>query len=824
MCSRLLAKAALRASGEAYIMDQDNHYNSNSPTTQSFWQRFKAYLLDHRYDFNSLPLANKIGAAFCVLMLVILGAAFIFYQSIRFGAFGTVPDEEALRVVENAEASEIYSADGKLLGRYYIQERTNTPYEEISPNVIRALLATEDSRFYQHNGIDNRSILRVAVKTLMLQEESSGGGSTISQQLAKNLFPRSKRWGALSLPIAKVKEMIIAKRLEEVYTKNEILALYLNTVPFSDNAYGIETAAERYFSKSSGDLNQQEAATLVGMLKATTGYNPRMHPKRATARRNVVLSQMGKYNYLNAQQVDSLQELPLVLDYKRQDHNEGLATYFRSQLQKELQAWAAEQKKPDGSSYNIYSDGLKIYTTLDSRLQSYAENAVQTHMKELQSSFYKHWGKTAPWKGNNKILLNAIYRSPRYKQLKAEGLEEKEIQKVFGEKVSMQIFTWKGEQDTLMAPLDSVKHYLYFLNASFMAMDPQNGHVKAWVGGINHKFFKYDHVNINTKRQVGSTFKPIVYAAALQQGADPCTYISAERVTYPEMDNWSPGNSDGNYEGDYTLEGGLMNSVNTVSVKVLKRTGLTNAINMAKAVGVKNEIPKLPSIALGTPELSLYEMVSSYATFANKGTAVEPVYLLRIEDSEGNVLKEYDKAPKTQQALEPLKADIMVNMLRSVVNKGTAGRLRWKYKVTNDMAGKTGTTQSFADGWFIGISPKLAAGAWVGADDPGIRFRSSSLGEGANTALPIYALFWQQVNKDSAFAALTDAKFDLSNEVFSMMNCEPYREPVDLDLFERIFGKRSDDEQNNNADRARERDDDKRKKKGILNKIFGGGR
>lgn len=803
-------------------MDQETF--DNKEETQSFGQRFKDYLFHQQYDFNSLPLANKIGVGICVSLLVVMAGAFLFYQTVRFGAFGALPDEEALSMVQNAEASEVYSADGKLLGRYYIQERTNTPYEEISPNVINALLATEDSRFYEHNGIDNKSILRVVVKTLMLQEESSGGGSTISQQLAKNLFPRSKRWGRLSLPIAKVKEMIIAKRLEEVYTKNEILALYLNTVPFSDNAFGIETAAERYFNKSSDELNQQEAATLVGMLKATTGYNPRMHPKRATARRNVVLAQMEKYAFLTPQQTDSLQALPIVLNYRKQDHNEGLATYFRSQLQKELQVWAAQQKKEDGSPYNLYSDGLRIYTTIDTRLQTYAENAVQTHMKELQKTFFKHWGKTQPWKGNGKILTNAIYRSPRYKQLKAEGLEEKEIQKIFKEKIPMKIFTWQGEQDTVMAPLDSVKHYLHYLNASFMAMDPSTGHVKAWVGGINHKFFKYDHVNINTKRQVGSTFKPIVYAAALEQGADPCTYIPAERVTYPEMENWSPGNSDGNYEGEYTLEGGLMNSVNTVSVKVLKRTGLTNAINMARALGVKNDIPKLPSIALGTPELSLIEMVNAYAAFANKGKAIEPVYLLRIEDSDGNVLKEFVQDTESRQALDPMKADMMVNMLRSVVNKGTAGRLRWKYKVTNDMAGKTGTTQSFADGWFVGISPKLAAGAWVGADDPGIRFRSSSLGEGASTALPIYALFWQQVNKDTAYAAVTKAKFDLNNQAVARMACEPYRAPMDLDLFDRIFGGRSDEEpENGNSNRSRKQEDDKKKKRGILNKIFGGG-
>ncbi|MBW3545482.1 MAG: transglycosylase domain-containing protein, partial [Bacteroidetes bacterium] len=722
-------------------MNQESQFNQH--THKSFWHRFKAYYLDHRYDYNRLPLLNKIGIGLCVMLLLIMAGTFLFYQAVRLGAFGDLPDHDELMVIQNAQASEVYAADGKLLGRYYVQERTTTPYEEISPNIITALLSTEDARFYEHNGIDNKSILRVIVKTMMLQEESSGGGSTISQQLAKNLFPRNNRYGRLSLPIAKVKEMIIAKRLEKVYPKNEILALYLNTVPFSDNAYGIETASERYFSKSSKELNQQEAATLVGMLKATTGYNPRLHPERAKGRRNVVIGQIERYGHITSKQADSLQSLPLELKYNRQDHNDGLATYFRSHLKQELQRWAAEHKKPDGSAYNVYRDGLRIYTTIDTRLQSYAEQAVKTHLTELQRAFYKHWGRTAPWKGKDKILINAIHRSARYKQLKAEGLEEKDIQKEFSQKVSMKIFTWQGERDTVMAPLDSVKHYLYFLNAGFMAMDPHSGHIKAWVGGIDHKYFKYDHVNLKTRRQVGSTFKPIVYAAALQQGADPCTYISAERETYPEMDNWSPGNSDGNYEGDYTLEGGLMNSVNTVSVKVLKRTGLTNAINMARAMGIKNEIPKMPSIALGTPELSLYEMVMAYGTFANKGKSVTPVYLLRIEDSQGNVLQEFSEEPKSRLALEPEKADMMVNMLRSVVNKGTAGSLRWKYKVMNDMAGKTGTTEEYRDAWFVGYTPELVAAVWVGHVEGGIPMRTENAG-GPVTGGSIPASIWRR--------------------------------------------------------------------------------
>jgi penicillin-binding protein 1A len=387
----------------------------------------------------------------------------------------------------------------------------------------------------------------------------------------------------------------------------------------------------------------------------------------------------------------------------------------------------------------------------------------------------------------------------------------------------MTIFTWKGEKDTLISPLDSVKYYLYFLNAGLMAMDPHDGQVKAWVGGINYKYFKYDHVNIRTRRQVGSTFKPIVYAAALQQGADPCTYISAERETYHDMDGWSPGNSDGNYEGEYTLAGGLMNSVNTVSVKVIKRTGLTNVINLARAVGIKNDIPKVPSIALGTPELSLYEMVAAYGTFANKGRSVEPIYLLRIENRDGEVLAEFAQQKESRLALEPDKADMMLNMLRTVVNQGTASRLRYKYKVNNDLAGKTGTTQSHADGWFIGISPNLVVGTWVGADDPGIRFRSINLGQGSSTALPIFARFWQQVNKDSTYAALSEAKFQIDPKIIASMNCEPYRQPMDMDLFERIFGGGNKDERDQRRQNRQREQEANKKKKGLLNRIFGGG-
>lgn len=775
--------------------------------------------------FLNFSWYKKAGIILGVCVFCFLLGLTFFYQAVRFGFFGPLPDEQALSNIKNFVASEVYSEDGKLLGKYYIQERTHASYENISPHIIKALIATEDARFYEHNGVDNRSLFRVFIKTLLLQDESAGGGSTISQQLVKNLYPR-KNYGFLTIPVVKIREAIIAQRLEKVYSKEEILTLYLNTVSFGDNAFGIETAAERFFNKDSDELNIPEAATLVGMLKATHNYNPRLYPKDALRRRNVVIHQMEKYGFLKSAEADSLMKKELVLDYNKQNHNQGLATYFREHLRQQLQQWCKTNTKPDGTPYNLYTDGLKIYTTLDSRLQQYAENAMREHMKKLQQDFFDHWQGRSPWSGNEEILKNAIHRSKRYKKLKEEGRSEEEIQKIFNEPVRMKVFSWEGVQEKNMSPLDSVKYYLHFLNAGFMAMEPQTGAIRTWVGGIDHEFFKYDHVNIKTKRQVGSTFKPIVYAAALQQGADPCAYIPASRETYTELNGWSPGNSDGNYEGEYTLMGGLIKSVNTVSVKVLHKTGISNTINLAKRMGIESNIPKLPSIALGTPEISLYEMVTAYSTFANRGKSVTPHYLLRIENQNGEVLEEFVSENVQNRVLTAEQADIMVHMLKGVINEGTASRLRWRYNLSNEIAGKTGTTQSYADGWFIGLTPNLVAGAWVGADNPGIRFRSSNLGQGANTALPIFGLFWQKVNADKSFSTLSNSRFNQPDSaLLASIDCPPYRLEEEQNMFERLFGKKEDkpaikkDENHQRQPRQRSKPK-KKKKKGFFERIF----
>ena len=695
---------------------------------------------------------------FSFLALLLANIALIIL--VHMGFFGKLPNEQQLRNIKNYNASEIYSFDRVLLGKYYIENRTNARYENIAPHIVEALVATEDSRFYNHKGIDYRSMARVLVKSILLGNESSGGGSTLSQQLAKNLFPRQDHW-LLSMPVNKLKEIFTATRLEEIYSKDEILTLYLNTVPFGGNVYGIEAATKRFFNKSAKEIRPEEAAVLVGMLKATTYYSPRLHPERAHGRRNVVLNQMAKYGYISQFQADSLKSIPMRLDYTYVSHNEGLAPYFREKLRHEVQQWLNDNPKPDGTPYNIYTDGLKIYTTLDSRMQAFAEKAVEEHMKKLQATFFNHWKSSAPWDDDDTYLRDLMVRSPRYQQLKASGATEDEIKAIFDKPIPMKVFTWEGEQDRQMSPLDSIAYYQMFLNAGFLAMRPENGHVKAWVGGINHEYFKYDHVT--ARRQVGSTFKPIVYAAALQDGQDPCDYISNELRTYEDYDDWTPRNANSEYAGYYSMPGALAHSVNTVTVDLMMKTGVSNVTDLAYRMGIENDLPEQPSIALGTADLTLSEMLTVYGTFVNRGYRVKPVYLLGIEDQYGNVIAE--------------------------------------------IAGKTGTTQSQADGWFIGATPKLVAGAWVGGPTRLIRFRSTRLGQGANTALPIWAKFMQQVNKEPDFSMVKNARFaDPGRRVMAQLSCDFYKETLEEDrgFFWRLFAGDEEKRRREREERASE--------------------
>ncbi len=742
-------------------------------------------------------------AFFSFLGILLSGIGLIIL--VHMGFFGKLPDEQQLRNIKNYNASEVYSFDRELLGKYYIENRTNARYENIASSIMDALVATEDSRFYKHEGIDYRSMMRVLVKSIMLGNESSGGGSTLSQQLAKNLFPRQDYW-LLSMPVNKLKEIFVATRLEEIYSKEEILTLYLNTVPFGGNVFGIEAATKRFFNKSAKDIRPEEAAVLVGMLKATTYYSPRLHPERAQGRRNVVLNQMAKYGYIKQFQADSLKSIPMKLDYTYVSHNEGPAPYFREKLRHEVQQWLNDHPKPDGTPYNIYTDGLKIYTTLDARMQTFAEKAVHEHMKELQATFFKHWQGRTPWEKDASYLRDLMKRSKRYQHLQAGGATDEEIEAIFKKPLPMKVFTWEGEQDKQMSPLDSIAYYQMFLNAGFLAMRPENGHVKAWVGGINHEYFKYDH--IMARRQVGSTFKPIVYAAALEDGYDPCDYISNELRTYDDYDGWTPRNANNEYAGYYSMPGALAHSVNTVTVDLMMKTGVSKVTQLAREMGVESDLPAQPSIALGTADLTLTEMLTVYSTFVNRGYRVKPVYLLGIEDQFGNVIADFtkDKAD-IHKALDRESADMMVQMLKNVVDSGTARRLRYTYGLRNEIAGKTGTTQAQADGWFIGATPKLVAGAWVGGPTRLIRFRSTSLGQGANTALPIWAKFMQQVNREPDFGMVKNARFaDPGRRVMARLSCDFYKETLEEDrgFLWRLFAGDEEKRRQERAERAEE--------------------
>lgn len=686
-----------------------------------------------------------------------------------------IPSKRELRNIQNQVASEVYSADSVLLGRYYIQDRTEVAFNDISPAVFNALIATEDARFYDHNGVDFKSLGRVLVKSVFLQDESSGGGSTITQQLSKNLYPRKRYW-VLSMLINKTREVITAMRLEDIYKKEDLITLYLNTIPFADHTFGIEAAAKRFFSCTAADLTAPQAALLVGMLKANHTYNPRLFPERALKRRNVVFTQMNKYGFLNQEALDSLKKLPLDLKYSKVSYQQGLAPYFREYLKTELQTWFKSNPKSDGTPYNIYTDGLKIYTTLDSRMQAYAEMAVEQQMAEIQKQFFDHWGKQKPWDGKEGVIEDAIHRCTRYQQMKEDGLSEKEIMAVMEKKIPMRKFTWKGEEDVVMSPLDSIKHHIQFLNAGFMVMRPSSGELLAWVGGINYDFFQYDHIRLSTKRQVGSIFKPIVYAMALEKGVLPCDLISAERKTYIDKEGvkWTPRNSQIDYEVEYSMPGALAYSVNTVAVKLIEEAGIDNTISLARKMGIVSELPDVPSLALGSASISLVEMTSAFACFGNDGIPVKPYCITSIRDGDGNVFTNFKPQPG-KRVLSKRTIMMTRRMMETVIHEGTASRLRWKYGVYNDVAGKTGTTQANADGWFMAITPDIVAGSWVGADDPRIRFRNTELGQGSSTALPIFGYFMKEVNKDTTFRQLSKARFSsLPNDIQEELSCDLY--------------------------------------------------
>lgn len=713
-----------------------------------------------------------------------------------FGLLGKMPEFRQLENPKTNLATQIYSSDNKVIGKFYYNDnRTPLYYEEIPKNLIDALIATEDERFYDHSGIDLRSTLRAVVYL-----GDKGGASTVSQQLARQLFTGVRSRNTLDAVIQKIKEWVIAVQLERRYAKKEILTMYLNLYDFNYNADGLRSAANIYFSKEPSDLLLEESAMLVGMLKNSSLYNPIRRPELVISRRNIVFQQMLRNEMLTQKEVDSLQQLPLQIQFNPQSHREGLATYFRAYLRQFMLNWIQDNPKPDGEKYNLYLDGLTIYTTLDSKMQTYAENAVKEHMSNLQGAFFEQntpkWNPTAPFldlteKEVERLMNQAMMRSDRWRKMKLAGKTEDDIKASFDQETAMKIFSWKGEIDTVMSPIDSIRHYKHFLRSGMMSMDPQTGHVKAWVGGINYKHFQFDHV-FQGKRQIGSTFKPFVYASAIDQlKLSPCDsfpdgFYCVEARKFGAHEAWCPKNSGDRYTGMRTLKNALANSVNTISARLIDKVGPGPISKLAADLGISSKIPNVPSIALGTADLSVYEMVAAYGAFANQGIYVKPVMVTRIEDKNGTVL--FEATPETRDVLSAESAYVTVKLLEGVTESGSGIRLRhrgaeennpyfgtvvtgYPYEFQNPIAGKTGTTQNQSDGWFIGMVPNLVTGVWVGGEDRATHFNSIAYGQGATMALPIWALYMKKLYEDPLLEVSIDS-FPAPKKVSIPLDCE----------------------------------------------------
>ncbi|MCF8228351.1 MAG: transglycosylase domain-containing protein [Bacteroidales bacterium] len=698
---------------------------------------------------------------FWLIFTLGLSMLVVFFIGVSNEWFGPMPTFEELENPESNLASEIYSADGKLLGTYYIENRSNIHYRELPPHLVNALLAIEDIRFENHSGVDMKALFRVAYG--VLSGNDRGGGSTLTQQLAKNLFPRKRNPSTMYLVMTKFKEWVTAIKLERNYSKEEIIAMYLNTVDFGSQSHGIKAAAKTFYNKSPDSLNLQEAALLVGVVNAPTWYSPVRNPERAFNRRNLVLSQMQKYGFISDAVYDSVSRIPIDMsNFGVMSHTSGMATYLREYLRGELKDWSKNHFKADGSPYNIYKDGLRIYTTINSKMQQYAEEAVVEHLsQDLQPSFYEHWeGYThAPFdfesdsidKIVEHIMELSMKRTERYRLLRNAGKPMDTIKEIFDTPVEMTVFSWDGPIDTIMTPMDSIRYYKFFLQAGLMSMEPHTGFVRAYVGGIDYKHFQYDHV-VQGQRQVGSTFKPFLYTLAMQEGEfTPCSKLPNVQPIIPliEGDVWKPRNAATKKLGEeITLKYALATSNNWISGHLIKRYSPQSVIKVARKMGVESYIPPVYSIALGSADLTLYEMVGAFNTFANSGVYVEPTFITRIEDKHGNVIDRF--IPEKQEAMSEQTAYLMLELLKGVVQYGTGIRLRYKYGFSNPIAGKTGTTNNQSDGWFMGIVPELSTGVWVGAEERSVHFRTIALGQGANMALPIWALYMKKVYEDES--------------------------------------------------------------------------
>ena len=735
---------------------------------------------------------------FWTVFAIGISAIVLIFLLASWGVFGTMPTFEELENPETNLATEIISSDGKSLGKYYNENRTPVRFEDLPDHLVNALVATEDERFYDHSGIDAKGTLRAAVFL-----GKRGGASTITQQLAKQLFTQDVSQNFVGRVLQKFKEWIIATRLERQYTKEEIITMYFNQYDFLYQAVGIKSASKIYFDKEPMELKPEESAVLVGMLVNSAYYNPVRRPELVEQRRNTVLGQMAKNDYITEEERDSLQQLPMEITFTPQGHDEGVATYFRVYLQGFMKDWIEKNPKPDGSKYNIYRDGLKIYTSIDSRMQEYAEEAVMMHIANLQKEFDRQNknNKTAPFRDISKeevdkLMTDAMRRSERWRILKDKGLSNEEIIKSFDTPTQMEVFSWKGNIDTTMTPRDSIRYYKSFFQAGMMSMTPQTGEVKAWVGGTNFKHFKYDHVK-QGKRQVGSTFKPFVYATAIDQlHLSPCDTIprslhTIEAGKHGNQNDWTPKNSDGEYSGMISLKRGLAESVNTVTARLIDRTGPKPVIDLIEKLGIDTEnIPEVPSIALGTADLSVFEMVSAYSTFVNEGVYVKPVIVSRIEDKNGTIL--YQHVPETRDVLSKEAAYVTLNLMEGVTQYGSGQRLRgewatgaehYKRAVTGypynfdrneiPIAGKTGTTQNQSDGWFMGMVPNLTTGVWVGAEDRAVHFPTITYGQGATMALPIWGIYMKKVYADKKLN-VAKGPFPKPEVVTIQTNCSAY--------------------------------------------------
>ncbi len=726
----------------------------------------------------------------------ILGFIVLVFLFTSWGLLGSLPDETSLENPEKNLATEIVSSDGKTIGKFYKENRTPIPYDSLPDHLVKALLATEDTRFYDHSGIDGRGTVRAFIFL-----GSKGGASTITQQLAKLFFTEQVSSNKLQRGIQKLKEWVIATRLERRYTKEEIITMYFNEYDFGNQAVGIESAANIYFDKSPNSLNTVESATLVGMFKNSSLYNPlpNRNPEGVKNRRNVVLAQMEKYNDISETVKDSLQALPLDINYTPQGHDEGIATYFREYARAFMSDWIKENKKADGSSYNLYQDGLKVYVTIDSKMQKYAEEAVYEHMASLQKAFDKQnvKNKTAPFRDitedeTEKIMSSAMKKSDRWRVMKNQGKDDDEIIASFKKKIDMRIFTWSGDKDTIMSPMDSIRWHKSILQAAMMSMTPQTGEVKAWVGGIDYKHFKYDMVK-KGKRQVGSTFKPFVYATAIDQmHMSPCDTLPNTVYTIPAgryglIKPWAPENAGGGYGGMVSLKNALANSINTITARLIDKVGPRPVIDLVEKMGIDvSNMPEAPSIALGTADISVYDMVGAYSTFANEGVYVKPILIQRIEDKNGTVL--FQNTPETKDVISNESAYVTISLMEGVTQAGSGSRLRgtgrggyyndvvtgYPYNFKNPIAGKTGTTQNNSDGWFMGIVPNLVSGVWVGGDDRATHFGGTAYGQGATMALPIWGVYMKKCYADKDLDVSTGS-FKRPANLSIETNCAAWR-------------------------------------------------